>query len=168
MRFNIKFNIYKGLEKYKYEFSKIYKITNEDNNNVYIGSTIGILKNRLSHHVSEYKKYINNLSNIYCYSFEIIKYSSYKIILLEEYKCNNKIELMKRERWYQENTNNCINKNKAYMTENERKKYMNNYNKLYIQKKITICECGAIIKKWNKNNHIKTTSHYIHLNLFHL
>jgi predicted GIY-YIG superfamily endonuclease len=85
----------------KYDKGKIYKIIDNTNGNIYIGSTIQPLYKRLSQH-----KYPN--SN-HCMSKYIIDNGNYDIILIENHPCNSKEELEKRERYYIENTD-CINK----------------------------------------------------------
>lgn len=84
----------------KYNNGKIYKIVDNTNNNVYYGSTIETLGERLSVH-----KYNKN-----CRSRLIINNGDYDIILIENYPCESKEQLETRERHYIEN-NKCINKN---------------------------------------------------------
>ena len=94
-----------------YENSKIYKIVDNTNGNIYIGSTTeSTLARRLQKHKANYNQYIKNENKTLTTSFNIIKNGDYDIILLE--KCNNitsKYELHARERFYIEN-NNCVNK----------------------------------------------------------
>ena len=56
--------------------AKIYKIIDNTNGNVYIGSTYESLKNRLSHHKSNYKAYLKGLYG-YTTSYDIIKNNNY-------------------------------------------------------------------------------------------
>ena len=93
-----------------YQLGKIYKIVDNTNNNVYIGSTCKTLKQRLSGHVSDYKRY---LKGKYCYvtSFDIFKNDDYEILLVESFPCDYKDELLARERYWT-NKIDCINKNK--------------------------------------------------------
>jgi len=89
--------------------AKIYKITDNTNQNVYIGSTCNSLKNRLMQHKYDYKRFLNGLyHNIK--SFDIIKNGDYKIELLENCNIKTKQELLAIERYYIEN-NECLNKN---------------------------------------------------------
>lgn len=81
----------------KYKNGKIYKIVDNTNDNVYIGSTIETLKERLRKH-----------HRLNCSSREILKNGDYDIILIEDYPCNSKQELELRERYYIEN-NECVN-----------------------------------------------------------
>ena len=91
----------------KYNRGKIYKITCSENDLVYYGSTTKTLKIRLSKHKSAYKLYLEERHN-YMTSFEIMKYASAKIELVEDYPCNTKKELLEKERFYIEN-NICCN-----------------------------------------------------------
>ena len=50
------------------------------NNNIYIGSTRGDLRLRLSQHKSNYKRYLTN-NKLYLTAFEIIKNDNYTIEL---------------------------------------------------------------------------------------
>ena len=93
-----------------YQKAKIYKIVDNTNQNVYIGSTCKTLKQRLSGHVSDYKRFIKGkYRNIT--SFEIINNGDYDIILIEAFPCDYKDELLARERYWV-NKIKCINKNK--------------------------------------------------------
>jgi len=88
--------------------SKIYVIIDDTNNNKYIGSTIQNIKTRLTQHKASYKMYMNGKTG-HTTSCEIIKNNNYHIELLENVKCNNKLELHKRERFWIEKIE-CINK----------------------------------------------------------
>jgi DNA-directed RNA polymerase subunit RPC12/RpoP len=69
----------------KYINGKIYKIIDNTNGNIYIGSTIKTLKRKIR---MSYKC-------MDCISKEIIKNGDYKIELIEVYPCNNDEELRK-------------------------------------------------------------------------
>ena len=99
----------------KYEKAKIYKLIDNTNGNIYIGSTIQSLANRKSKH-----KQIKNK----CKSKLIIDNGDYDMILIENYPCSSKEELIARERYFIENIE-CINKNIPGRT----KKELQNYNK---------------------------------------
>ncbi len=104
----------------KYTNGKIYKLIDNTNNNIYIGSTIQTLKRRLECHML-----------MDCASKEIIKNGNYKIELIEDYPCNNDEELRKQEQYYIDN-NKCINIKNAYTdTKEYKKEYYKEYNKKY-------------------------------------
>ncbi len=105
-----------------YQNAKIYKITCYENNLIYYGSTTRTLKQRLQNHKINYKRFLKNKRNNVM-SFDIVKYDSCKIELVENYPCQSKKELSLRERYYIEN-NECCNKQIPGRT---RKEYMRMY-----------------------------------------
>jgi len=107
-----------------YNNGKIYKIVDNTNNKIYVGSTTKYyLSDRLSGHRCDYRRYLKG-KHSYVSSFEIIKNNDYDIVLLELVNCNSKEELKARERYYIE-TLDCINKNipgrtnKEYINDNK-------------------------------------------------
>lgn len=97
-----------------YQESKIYKIVDNTTGNVYYGSTTEkYLSSRLSGHRFNFKKNRPGSAN------DIIKNDDYDMILLELFPCNNKDELLKRERYWIEN-NKCVNIKIPYRTQKER------------------------------------------------
>lgn len=165
-----------------YSKGKIYKLVDNTNGNIYIGSTIKMLCQRLCNHKYDYKKYLIGKYH-FVTSFDIIKNGNFKIELIEEYPCNNKKELETRERYYIESIN-CINKNiptrtdaeyyivnkekiKEYHIANKDRKIK--YDKEYrLSNKEKIkeykvnpftCECGSIITTGHKACHLKSKKH---------
>jgi hypothetical protein len=104
-----------------YNNSRIYKIVDNTNNNIYIGSTTKTLSQRLAKHRSHYNDFLKDRGN-YMTSFDILQNGNYDIVLLEEVKCENKEQLHQRERHYIEALV-CVNKfipcrtSKEYMEE---------------------------------------------------
>ena len=114
----------------RYQYGKIYKLIDNTNEDIYIGSTITSLTKRLYSHKSQY---ISTKRHNKCISTNIIKNNDYKIILIEQYPCYCKIELNKREQYWIDITN-CINKNSAHLTETQKKiNYKDSYKKAYIK-----------------------------------
>ena len=72
-----------------YTKSKIYKITSCECDDVYIGSTTKTLKKRLSGHKSNYKMWLAGKGHRIT-SFDIVKYSSCEIELVENFPCESK------------------------------------------------------------------------------
>ena len=128
---------------------KIYKLVDNTNNNIYIGSTCEtILTNLLNKHKSDYKRYVEKGIK-YTTSFEIIKNNNYKIELIEEIICVNKYILDEREKYWIENIN-CINKYKP-------NNYLDKGNKdIHRTKK---CNCGGEYKFGQQSKHYKTITH---------
>ena len=80
-----------------YQNGKIYKIINENNETIYIGSTV--------------EKYLSTR-----YAKHKHKAPNHKIILIENYACNCKEELRKKEQQIIEEHNDLINIKKAYQS----------------------------------------------------
>tara|TARA_R100000541_G_scaffold781_3_gene4436 strand:- start:1 stop:516 length:516 start_codon:yes stop_codon:yes gene_type:complete len=107
-----------------YKLGKIYLIKSNRTTKIYIGSCCVKLGLRLSYH----KQKKNS-----CSSKEIIDLGgNIEIVLIENYECNSKRELEKREQLimniYKTN-HNVINKIKSYQTITDRNKQTKNYNK---------------------------------------
>ena len=98
-----------------YQNGKIYKIIDSENKVIYIGSTTEQLCKRYAKHKH---KAIGN-----------------KIILLENYHCNSREELLKKEQEHIESHENLLNQMRAFNSE----EYWEQYNKEYS-------------KKWYDNN----------------
>ena len=122
-----------------YQLGKIYKLIDKYDNECipYYGSTTQkYLSCRLSQHVRNYRRYINNKTNLTT-SYNLFKKYDIEniiIILVENYPCNSKNELEMKERFYIEN-NICVNKQiptrtlKEYAIDNKEK--IQNYQKDY-------------------------------------
>jgi len=85
----------------KYNNGKIYKIISYSNPDlVYYGSTIQPLSKRMDAHRNSKGRYKSE---------QIIELGDAKILLVENYSCNSKEELIRKESEYILN-NNCVNK----------------------------------------------------------
>jgi hypothetical protein len=98
-----------------YTKGKIYKIIG--NGLTYYGSTIQDCKQRFYYHKSIPSSTI----------LPIMSDINAEIILIEEYSCNNKEELLWRERYWIEN-NECVNKNLPIITNADKKKQQKIYD----------------------------------------
>ena len=113
-----------------YHQGKIYKLVSNDTDDIYIGSTCDNLSKRLYGHKSAYKRWLKGEAH-YVSSFEIVKYSDCKIILIEEFSCKNKDQLHRKEREYIESAV-CVNKIKrVIVSEDERKELVKANNREY-------------------------------------
>ena len=98
----------------KYQHAKIYIITNQDRELVYIGSTTKkYLSSRMSQHRYDYKKHRQG-KGYRCRSYDLfdqfdVNYC--KIELLERFPCNDRQELEDREA-YHIKLGGCVNRNK--------------------------------------------------------
>jgi hypothetical protein len=115
----------------KYQNGKIYKLIDNTNGNIYIGSTIHTLKRRLQKHLYDYKGILKGWkkTTCACASYNIIKNDDYKIELIINYPCNNNRELCIKEQEYID-IYECINITKAYV---DKKKYFKEYRKKNIE-----------------------------------
>ncbi len=124
-----------------YQKGKIYKLWSPqgEDDEIYIGSTIQLLHMRKSHH--------KNKSSLCQSKILFEKYDDVRIELIEEYPCNSKIELHKKEGEYIRN-NKCLNKiipcrtkqeyyqdNKDKIIEYKKKNYEDNKEKILNNKK---------------------------------
>ena len=80
----------------KYQNAKIYSIRSHQTDKVYIGSTCSPLAKRLYEHRKKYERYKSEKYD-YVTSFEILKFDDHYIELVEEYPCQNKFQLHRRE-----------------------------------------------------------------------
>lgn len=125
-----------------YQKGKIYKLWSPSKNLIYYGSTIETLAQRLAKHKYDYKKYNENNTKTCLTSFLVLECEDYKIELVEEYACNNRTQLEKKEGEYIKN-NECCNKiivgrtdqeyrvaNKEKIRENNKKYRITNADKL--------------------------------------
>ena len=97
----------------KYNNGKIYTIRSPNTDKYYIGSTCNTLTNRFMSHKSPSNK---------CESKEIIDLGEAYIELLENFSCNSKEELNKREgELIREHKNNVVNKIVAGRTKKQYK-----------------------------------------------
>ena len=101
----------------KYKNGKIYCIWSYETDDIYIGSSILKLKHRLKQHYDNYKKFLNGKGKYYS-SFEIIKYGDAEIGIIEEFSCQFRKELTRREGKLQREIK-CVNKNIAGRTMKE-------------------------------------------------
>ena len=127
-----------------YSKGKIYKIIDESNGDLYIGSTLQSLKDRFETHQLFYgpNKYNKIKSNC-------------KISLIEEYPCNNKRELEKREQYWMDR-NDCINKTRAFRDiEFHKEEARKRASKYYLENKD---KCNEISKK-NHHKRMKEQSY---------
>lgn len=115
-----------------YQNGKIYRIVCNITGRQYIGSTISSLNVRLCQH----KKYIKEGKN--CSSKSVLESGNYSIVLIEDYPCNRKEQLLQRERFYIENMD-CVNK--KIPTRSRHEWYEDNKEE-YIKRQI----------EWNNNN----------------
>jgi hypothetical protein len=112
--------------------SVIYKIEHESKPELlYIGSTTNFIKRKYSHKKGCNKEK-DNAYNIKLYQMmrENGGFNEFKIMVIKNYPCNNKIELLIEEEKHRKEFKAILNTNKAYLTDDE-KKEQNKQNKEY-------------------------------------
>jgi group I intron endonuclease len=154
----------------RYHKGKIYKIVNGINDDIYIGSTVKQLSNRMSGHRSMAKLFPDRKVYI---TMNEIGISHFKIILVEEYKCDNIDQLRAREDYFIQLMKPNLNTYAAILneeTDKERKRQYRieyrkipltaerinkkkEYNKAYA--KTEICKTGAQIYRAAHKNETK-------------
>lgn len=156
----------------------VYKIHNEDESIVYIGSTTKPLNVRWSGHKANYKLWLKGGVNCYAmiyHQFKEYGVDTFNISLIAEYEISCKTELREKEQYMIE-SNVCVNKNRAYLTHNNRLEcYRNNYQNHIDDKKAKAlaryyrnreslkekfdCDCGGKYTKAGRAYHFKTNKH---------
>lgn len=161
------------MEENRYTRGKIYRIVCNVSGKQYIGSTTEpTLAKRLSYHRSDYKKWKNGKKNKIT-SFDILESNDFQIVLIEDYPCERKEQLLMRERYHIENTE-CVNKiiptrtvseyGKLYRELHKEKILENNKNrdkdKIKIQNKNYYEnnkeKVNTMNKNWHENNKEKS------------
>jgi hypothetical protein len=117
-----------------YANSKLYRIVSEEDIPDYIGCTTQALSDRLTQHVSKYKKFGMGVGGYS--SKHLIATGRYHIVWIEDYPCERKEQLRSRERYYIEGRV-CINKNVPGRTRKESNSayYQGNSTNLLAKKK---------------------------------
>ena len=151
-----------------YANGKIYTIRSFQTDKVYYGSTTQPLSKRFSKHKKDFKNYTQgNFS--YISSFEILQYDDAYIELVENFSCENKEQLQKREgEIIRDNLTNCANKRIEGRTGQQY--YLDNKEKIDKQHKQYYSDNKAKIdarnKQWTEINKdkIKTIKQQYYLN----
>ena len=141
-----------------YNNGKIYKIVNNIDNMIYIGSTTTKLCYRMAVHRCHMD---NNNATLYQHMRKLGAHN-FVIVLIEDYPCSNKNQLFRRERYILELHDNKIllNKNRPNRTNIERLQQMRNWrldNKEYHSK---------LNKLWYKNNKLHRKKYFQKYNQF--
>ena len=117
----------------RYAKGKIYMIESASTGLVYYGSTCMPLYKRLHTHKNAHKIFQNNATG-FTASFKVLEQADFKIVLVEQYPCESKMQLESREAHYIRNFE-CVNKNipcrsrKEYYEDN--KEHIQEWKKQY-------------------------------------
>jgi len=123
--------------KVDYSKSMIYKLCCKDVNikEIYVGSTTNLIKRKYLHKSNCYNK---NIKNYNCYVYKFIRdnggFKNWSMIMIENYSCEKKRELEKRERYFMELLNATLNTYKPFTTEEEKKEQLIECNKEWQEK----------------------------------
>lgn len=164
----------------RYENGKIYKLVNDIDEKIYVGSTCNSLAQRFGYHKLDGE--INGHRQVYKH-LNLIGWQNVHIILIEEYPCKNKEQLISRERYWYDELKPELNKNVPGRTKQEYKKIYysfpenrakkvigdtkynsSEHKKKYMKEDYNTrkykCECGTNILLISKNNHLKSNKHH--------
>jgi predicted GIY-YIG superfamily endonuclease len=158
-----------------YNLGKIYRVVCNTTGLTYYGSTTQKkLARRMDKHRSDFKRFFEGKKNkplLTC--FQVLENKNCVILLVEEFPCDNKQELERREYYYILN-NECVNKmyptrtdaeyreqNKDIISVRNMEYRLKNRDKLRDNNKIlTTCAlCGITHTKVNKSQHLKSNKH---------
>ena len=126
----------------KVDYSKglIYKLCckNPEIKEIYVGSTTNLIKRKYYH------KYDCNNVNSKAYNhykYQFIRdnggFKNWDMVLIENYACENKRQLEKRERYFIELLNTTLNSYTPFLTEEEKKEQKKEYDKEWNEKNKT-------------------------------
>ena len=154
-----------------YNKSVIYKIEHEDKPDLlYVGSTTDFTRRKNRHKFN----CNNNLSKEYNIKlYTMIRcnggWDSFKIMIIKELNCNNKVEMLIEEDKMMKELKSTLNTKRAHRTKEQYKveqaEYRNQHKeemKQYDQQRNSvkhICECGSHYVMSNKHQHLRTKKH---------
>lgn len=138
----------------KYNNGKIYKIWNDINDDIYIGSTCQSLSKRMGHHREDSQKSQNMNRRVY-QQMNDLGLSHFFIELIEYFPCSNREELNKREGHWIRAEKPILNTHIAGRTQteyfNEHKEEILEYRKNYFEEnKSKIAEQQRNYREANK------------------
>lgn len=135
-----------------YQNGKIYKLVNNVDDEIYIGSTCNPLSKRKGSHKTDSKREKCKNMTVYLH-LNNIGWENVEIILIETCSCENKDELHKRERYWIETLKSSLNKVLPGRTRKERME-STNYNKIYYEqhKEQLLVKGREYSKKYRQEN----------------
>lgn len=133
----------------KFKKGKMYKLTNTIDDELYVGSTIQTLKQRMYNHNKHRKK--KSHWKVYKHLNQI-GWGNVSIELIEDYPCNSKKKLLKRERYWKDKLNSKLNERKPYISNKERKKEARNRSSEWRKNKDNIIKAKKVKDEWYQRN----------------
>lgn len=135
----------------RYSNAKIYRLVNNVDGEVYVGSTCDALHKRLYQH--KLKAKADPHRNVYKHLNQI-GWENVSIVLVEQFPCSSKMELLKRERYFIEELKASLNKVIPTRTKQEynehRKDFFAEYMKEYQEKNKELMVVKR--KEWYEKN----------------
>lgn len=129
-----------------YQNGKIYRLISASGKQ-YIGSTTVLLTKRKYDHKKKYELYKGGHITNKCSSVLLFEEGEVDIVLIENFPCDSKEELEKRERYWVDNISGvCVNRNKPRLLEGERNQRMRQYYQDHREEK------QAYDKKYRQEN----------------
>ncbi len=151
-----------------YKNSKIYIIKSKNTDKTYVGlTTKKRITDRFSQHKWAYKQIVKGKPSECNYmSKELLKHGDCWVELLEEYPCENKYEIKKRENYW---INQYDTINKIRFVEDTEEEHNNMYEKRNANKIFRDCECGGRFQNiaYDINRHHDTKKHQKYLEIIH-
>ncbi len=147
-----------------YQEGKIYKITSEKTDQVYVGSTVKPITTRYNQHKCLYNAYKKDGGRVQLSSFLILQHGDAKVELVEDFPCATQEELFARERYWMDNLLS-VNKIRSVITKEELKEYRHDYYSANKEKameynaRIVTCECGVTSTYRHLAKHRRTNRH---------
>ena len=152
------------MKQMNYKNGKIYKIICNITGKQYIGSTTQTLGQRLTKHRGYYRSRLKDPSMKSITSWEIMENGDYTIILIQDYPCDRKEQLLMRERFFIENMD-CVNKLCPIRTidetlESKRVYWSNRSPETKAERNVNhLCECGVSYQCHHKLRHQRSQKH---------
>jgi len=141
----------------RYANAKIYKLVNNADNETYIGSSCLPLHKRFYGHKRDSKKHPEQ--KVYKH-LNTIGWDEVKIILIESFPCENKMELEKRERHHIDQLKPSLNSIlRPCVTEEEHKTSQQLKQKRRSEKEYLCTDCQITCILSNKSRHHKSKKH---------
>lgn len=161
-----------------YKKGKIYKLVNDVDDKIYVGHTATTLAKRMDYHRNKAKQHPNR--HVYAH-LNTLGMTNVRVVLVEEYPCDNKDQLRAREQYWIDELQPELNKISAYVPDEQRtdnyKEYhehyrqantehIKEYHKQYRQtnaehynEKHNCNVCGGKFTTTHKTHHLKSKKH---------
>jgi group I intron endonuclease len=154
-----------------YQNRKVYKIVNDVNGDIYIGSSCSPLWKRWGQHKLKCLQCPNR--KLYTLMNELGN-QHFRIVLIENYACNSKDELTAREQIFIDQMKPTLNANNSHGLNIQKRKAKHKITtKLYRTKNADkireqqnqryVCDCGSEYVYGHKTRHLNTLKHLNYL-----